>query len=189
MIFLHFSCIFLPVVNIAHNPKEYIYAVQDLLSFCRSEEPLPTLINYMGFSLGIGFNIASSAIAEIKPTTVIQFHSRYQGKNFKTFLTPECVIENMLSPSFLPINVSPEELSYQFISLQSMSDDCNGFNFQPRQIREMCALAYMSQVLPDKVYSLTDTAVPIYKYDFRKAETFKILKISVVSDLVYKSLN
>lgn len=120
----------------------------------------------MGFSLAIGLNIACSVIAEIKPTTVVQIQSSNKKKNFSALLTPECVIENMLLPSCLPVNVSPEELSYQFITLQSLSDDCSGLTFQPRQIREMCALAYMSQVLPDDVWSLTDPAVRIYRYLF-----------------------
>lgn len=141
----------------------------------------------MGFSLGIGLNIACSVIAEIKPTTVIQIQSKNQKKNFSKLLTPDCVIENMLLPSLLPVHVAPEELSYQFITLDSMSDSCSGFSFQPRQIREMCALAYMSQVLPDDVFSLTDPSVPIYKYSLYE-KLFYNLIIVVITDQVYKIL-
>lgn len=117
----------------------------------------------MGFCQGIGLNIACSVIAEIKPTTVVQIQSQNQKKNFSRLLTPECIVHNMLLRSLLPINVTPEELSYQFITVDSMSDDCWGFTFQPRQIREMCALAYMSQVLPEDACSLTDPSVPVYR--------------------------
>lgn len=117
----------------------------------------------MGFTFGIGLNIACSVIAEIKPTSIVQIQSQNQKKNFSRLLTPECIMKNMLLRSLLPVNVTREELSYQFITLDSMSDVCSGFTFQPRQIREMCALAYMSQVLPEDICSLTDSSVPIYK--------------------------
>lgn len=113
----------------------------------------------MGFSLGIGLNIACSVIAEVNPTIVVQIQSHYHKKNFSRLLTPECIIENML----VPINVTPEELSYQLVVLDAMSDSCSGFAFQPRQVREMCTLAYISQMFPHGVCSLTNPAVPVYK--------------------------
>lgn len=132
-----------------------------MLSYCSSEE-IPTLINYMGFSLGIGLNVACSVIAEVKPTIVVQIQSHYHKKNFSMLLTPESITKNML----VPVNVTPEELSYQLVTLDAMSDSCSGFSFQPRQIREMCTLAYISQMFPNGVCSLTDPAVPVYKYFF-----------------------
>lgn len=114
----------------------------------------------MGFAQGIGLNIACTVIAKIVPSTVVQIQSSYTKKNFSKLLTPNCVTENLL----LPVDVTAEELSYQFVTLMAMSDSCSGFTFQPRQIREMCSLAYISQILSDGVYSLTDPSLLVYKY-------------------------
>lgn len=151
---------FLPNVNIAYDPKEYLCAIQELLSAYQHEEDIPTLINYMGFTQGIGLHIACSAIAELKPTMLVQIQSSNRRKNFTRLLTPDCVVENLL----IPCNVVAEELSYEFVVLRAMSDDVSGFSLQPRQIREMCTLAYLCQTFPDGVSSLLDTNVAIYKY-------------------------
>lgn len=113
----------------------------------------------MGFSRGLGLKIAASVISEVQPSTVVQIQSKHGAKNFRSLLTTECVQCNLL-----PCSTNTHDLNYKLVTLASMSDNCSGFDFQPRQIREMCVLAYLSQMFPPSVLSLTDPSVPIFRY-------------------------
>lgn len=155
-----FRCIFVSNIDISFNPEEYLTCIQELLKSCENTKTLPTLINYMGYSRGLGLNLAANVIVEVQPTMLVQIQSRYAKKNFSHLLTPDFVQEHRL-----PITSwKKKKLSYSFVTMESMSDSRKGWDLQPRQIRELKVLAYLSQSLPSEVVTITSPEVPIFRY-------------------------
>lgn len=154
-----FRCIFTSNLNVAHNPQEYLLNVKELLSQNTDFKNVPTLINYMGFVRGLGQPLAASVITQVNPTMVVQIQSQYQNKNFSTLLTESAVLTQAIFTKELAKN----DLKYELKAVNSVADRRKGFLLQPRYIRELCVLAYLSSLLPSNIQYVTDPAVPIYK--------------------------
>lgn len=106
-----------------------------------SEEEIPTLVNFMGFTHGIGVNILSAAICLCRPTDVVQIRSQNNKNNYKCNLTPEVVLENA------EIFISGQTLSYSLLEMESLCDNFSGWVAEPRQLREMSVLSYLSKMI------------------------------------------
>lgn len=124
----------------------------------------PTLVNCMGYSRGLGLNLTADIISKTEPTMLIQIQSRYSKKNYQHLLTPNFAQKNGLSLFWR----EKKKLSYDFVTVESMSDDRRGWQFQPRQTRELRVLAYLSQALSKDVVTITSPEVPVYRYVFKK---------------------
>lgn len=141
-------------ISISYDPKKYIEAVSSLVSYTNLLEETPTLINYMGFTQGIGFKILSATLIYVKPTDIVEIRSKKPGTNFKTRLHKRNIemssnffIESK-SDDFSQINANLHEIG-------SMSDEQSGsWTPAPRQLREMCILAYFSQIVDPETNSL-----------------------------------
>lgn len=94
----------------------------------------------MGFTHGIGINILSAAIYLCRPTDVVQINSQNSKNNYESALTPEVVAKNA------EIFVSGEAISYNLLEVESMCDNFSGWVAEPRQLREMSLLSYLSRM-------------------------------------------
>lgn len=129
------------------------------MEYVSSLTDVPTLINYMGFSKGIGIKIISSAISYIQPTDIVQINSTIYQKNFSNDLSLNVVKENC---NFF--GGEPNLLNFNLHIIPSMSDQkARGWSLEPRQVREMCVLAYLGQMMKENIATLTDKELPMYK--------------------------
>lgn len=117
---------------------------------------IPTLINYMGYTHDIGINILSAVIIQVEPTDVLQICSRDSKKNYKYILETNVIVEN--AQLFVP----SKNLNYKLHKIESLSDENNGWTAEPRQLREMCLLAYLREMIDSD--SIFRTKVALYRY-------------------------
>lgn len=154
---IFFRCIFVPNINVGHNPFEYLKCVQQLLVKCTSFD-VPTIVNYMGFTRSFGLDIFASVMTLVQPTIVTDIRSSSPQKIFPEELNWEKITERTKLFSSNSAHISP----YEYLVIKSMADSNQGWHLQPRQLREMSILSYFSQVLPNDLLSLTDGQVPVH---------------------------
>lgn len=158
-------CIFVPYIDIGINSIAFLKCVQELLKVS-ADLKLPTFINLMGMTDGLGINLLSSIIAEVQPTQVVQIYSDHRPKNFKEDLTIDCVKRNriLLTPE------NSNELSFNYLKIKSVCTDLNNGDLMPRNIRELCILSYFSQMMPNHCNHLTERDVKIYRSDLSEVK-------------------
>ncbi|XP_044259863.1 polynucleotide 5'-hydroxyl-kinase NOL9 [Tribolium madens] len=143
-------------INIAYEPDKYISSVKLLLRE-HFEEEIPTVVNYMGYTHGMGLNILSAVIVHVQPTDILQICSRDSKKNYKCLLEEDFVMEN--AKLFVPdLNII---LHYNLHKIESKSDENDGWTAEPRQLREMSVLAFVREMInSDSIYK---TYIPLYR--------------------------
>ncbi|EEZ97796.2 Polynucleotide 5'-hydroxyl-kinase NOL9-like Protein [Tribolium castaneum] len=128
-------------INIAYEPDKYIASIKELLLEKHFEE-IPTLVNYMGYTHGMGLNILSAVIIHVQPTDILQISSRDSKKNYKSVLETDIVAEKaQLFVSNL------KNLHYNLHQIESKCDENDGWTAEPRQLREMTILAYIREMI------------------------------------------
>ncbi|CAH0553680.1 unnamed protein product [Brassicogethes aeneus] len=146
-------------INVGNEPGSYIRAVKHLIEINNKMEPLPTIINYMGFNAGIGLNLVCSAIFYVQPTHVAQINSQIHKKNFACPLT----IENVGKNSTLFCCDVKMSMHYELITISSMTDFNDAWSLEPRQMREMSILTYFGEMMSDEVLSITNPNIPMFE--------------------------
>ncbi|KAF5304256.1 hypothetical protein FQA39_LY09783 [Lamprigera yunnana] len=136
-------CLFIPNIDISRQPHQYIKVVIELMTYYENISRKPTIVNFMGFTRGLGLHLFSSTVVSVKPTCIIEIRSSNVKKNFTEEISAEVINKhiNVLTQFLLPFS------DFQIITLQSMSDQKIGWQLQPRQIREMCVLSYLGRVM------------------------------------------
>ncbi|XP_063930696.1 polynucleotide 5'-hydroxyl-kinase NOL9-like [Zophobas morio] len=141
-------------INIAYEPEKYIAGVKELVSVVLDE--IPTLINYMGYTHGVGINILSAVITQIQPTDVLQICSQNSKKNYKFSLKTGVIKQNA------KLFVSEKtNLNYNLHQIESMCDGNDSWTAEPRQLREMCVLSYISHLVDSN--SVFKSKGPMYR--------------------------
>ncbi|KAF2905374.1 hypothetical protein ILUMI_00792 [Ignelater luminosus] len=154
-------CLFLPHINVAYEPDTYLTAVRELMRSCDFYCKGPILINYVGFTRGIGLEIFATAVVLVQPNTIIEIYDANKSRNFREVISHQSMVakSKLLANS---INALPKFESYR---IESAADCSQGWHLEPRQIREMCVLSYLGGMLPKGVLSLTATKVPMLVVD------------------------
>ncbi|KAJ8921435.1 hypothetical protein NQ315_003053 [Exocentrus adspersus] len=152
-------------INVGYDPKAYIKRIKSLVAYLGTlEGDYPLLINYMGFSQGIGVNIIASAIKHIQPTDILQIESSNQNRNFKEDLTPQMVMKNCkLFSEDDEDQTKPSKVNYKLHKVAAMSDEYEGWSFEPRTSRELNILAYFGLMMKDGIKTLTSQQLPMYQ--------------------------
>lgn len=86
--------IFLGNVNVVDCIPEYLdglLKINDALTRSPELQDLPVIINTMGFTRGLGWDFAVTAIRAFQPTHVLQLMSNSKSKSFKDLLRQEIV--------------------------------------------------------------------------------------------------
>lgn len=128
------------------------------MHYISSLRTMPTLINYIGYSKGLGIKIASTVITLVKPTNVIQIDSRNKNKNFPCDLNLANIRQNC--DYFGGDTVG---LNYRVHKLISAAEESSGWKLDPRQTREICILTYLGEGMTESHNSLTDHNLPMYE--------------------------
>ncbi|VEN43853.1 unnamed protein product [Callosobruchus maculatus] len=151
---------YLSNIDVGRNPFVYVKSVKSLMDYIAIlDNDVPTVINYMGFVQSLGLNIISSVITYVKPTDVVQINSKQKKKNFKESLSIQLIKENCKIFGHASI-----DFQFRLHELNAMNDaSSGGWTLEPRQMRELCVLAYLAEMLPPNVNSLTSNQLPMYK--------------------------
>lgn len=154
---MRYCSAFLCNIDVGHNPQLYLKTVNHLVAFCNNQLPhLPTVINYMGFSQGLGINILAAAVHYVQPTNIAEIQSPNDTKNFKYPLNVATFEEMaLLFVDGKTLNIN------EFVLHQIMVTKPNyvGWQLQSKQAREMCLLAYLGRLMKP----ILDESLPIYE--------------------------
>lgn len=153
--------IFVPSINVSADYESYLDAVRKLIAHL--PQSVPVVVNYMGFTKGIGLFLTSMILGLLKADVVVQIESQNENRNFNVDLTPDAVRQQLLASS------SNEKMTlkeYKLVKLDSVANGNQanvGWELEPRQVREMCILAYMSGILPPQCKYLTEKDIRVYQ--------------------------
>lgn len=120
---IDFRAIFLGTTSVADFPVSYIKAVVDLYEYCATNERfqgLPWIINTMGYSQGLGVQLACEIINVIRPNCVLQLNIKNDRRSFPFFLNRENVSRQKTSlKNYLPEKYRLPLGNYHFLSVNS----------------------------------------------------------------------
>ncbi|CAH1977386.1 unnamed protein product [Acanthoscelides obtectus] len=157
-------------IDVTRNPFIYVKAAKSLMDYVsKLDNDVPTVINYMGFVQNLGLHIISSIITYVKPTDVVQINSKQKKKNFKSRLNIDLIKDN-----YDVFGHDPIDFEFRLHELNALSDNSTGWTLEPRQLRELCVLAYLAELLPPNVFSLTSCHLPMYKVQL---STLKLMNL------------
>ncbi|KAF5298233.1 hypothetical protein FQR65_LT09744 [Abscondita terminalis] len=155
-------CIFVPEIDLSEDSDEYIGFVEFLMEQCDNLPTMPTLINHMGFTIGLGFYILSSVVVCARPTTIIDIRSNKNSRNYSEKLSAISVCENS---SFLNKKIINNFKQPKIITVDSMSDNISKWQLEPRLIREMCILSYFGKMVTRNGMAITEIETGVYIVD------------------------
>lgn len=156
------KCIHVSSVDIKYNMDEYISCCKYLLSLVAEYPNLPILINYIGFSKGLGQHLISTIISFANPTNVVQINDPNGKYNFRKDLTIENVKEDS---KWIPNSTEDVDLSFELVKFETVHNYNKLFHlrFTPREFRDIGVVSYLSTILRGDPLCLTDPAVKIYR--------------------------
>ncbi|KAF2898231.1 hypothetical protein ILUMI_07944 [Ignelater luminosus] len=166
-------CLFLPCIEVALEPCTYLTAVRELIHSCDDYCKGPILINYVSFTRSIHLEIFAAAVTHVKPNTIIEMYDARKRQDFREVLSHQLIVEK--SKLFARnMNAPPKFDSFR---VECATDCSRGWHLEEGQIREMCILSYLGQMLPEGVLSLTATTVPVFRVDLSQVNLIRNGKI------------
>ncbi|XP_066252515.1 polynucleotide 5'-hydroxyl-kinase NOL9 [Euwallacea similis] len=154
------ECSILSHINMSYNIKHYIESVNYLSDQLKLMEPLVTLINFPGFTQGLGLDVSIAAIKILQPNTVLEIKSKRPGKNYKIDLTAENV--NRETNKLFGVEENEEESNYEYIQLKGFSESNGAWSLEARQAREMCILSYFGNMMFEGARELTSPNIAMF---------------------------
>ena len=148
--------------DITAHPNRYIHCCTQLLHTCRQQPSLmnlPTIINTMGFTAGVGLDMSLDIIRLSQPSRVVQLSSRSSRRNFPAALDRSYVVQH---PRGWQTGAESEHLvaDYRFdmvVSAAESSDkSTEEWGFRPSELRNIGLVSYFSQLSTGPEWSLTD---------------------------------
>ncbi|XP_034948907.1 polynucleotide 5'-hydroxyl-kinase NOL9 [Chelonus insularis] len=141
-------------VNVTSCLANYIQGVKILIDCLNKylndyQQPLPVVVNTMGFCKNIGWDIMCYTIKCIKPTDVIQIKSSILKNNFERLLSSDTINNepNIWSISEIVDSAVDHELHNINSETETKSRTGEIWNIEPHQQREIAMLSYLSQIV------------------------------------------
>lgn len=134
-------------------------------------ETMPTLINFPGFTNGLGLDIAANTLKLLQPTHVIEIKSKTFSKNYKMDMTAENVKNVIKKSKLLDYRRVESQLNYSFTKFESLSEKNEAWSLEARQARELCILSYFGKMLSGNGKDLTSSD-NLFRYDIKTAFFF-----------------
>lgn len=144
-------------INIAADPDKFVECIRELTQNELYVENIPTIINTMGFTNDIAFHLISSTIALLEPNQIVYIESSNKKKNFKLEMDKKTLIDHIK----LFTAKSNLNFSFEIEKIPAATDENVGWTLQPRQMREMCILAYFGQNMKEGCCTLQDNRLPM----------------------------
>ncbi|XP_033334173.2 polynucleotide 5'-hydroxyl-kinase NOL9 isoform X2 [Megalopta genalis] len=170
--------LYLGDIDVSKCITRYIEGMKMLvekLSSCPVMSRLPIVVNTMGFTSGIGWDLAIFTIKLAKPFLVVQIMSEKVKNNYPEHLSKE-VINQVSKRVSWGVNVANwnEDCSHELCVIPSHAERKSApvndtWNMEPYQHRELVMTSYLSEILRDPVDSMSschdislniNTAVP-----------------------------
>ncbi|KAL3276330.1 hypothetical protein HHI36_011713 [Cryptolaemus montrouzieri] len=150
-------------INVSGDPHKYVQCIEELIKVQENanDNVFPTIVNYMGYTNDIAFHLVSSAIVLLQPSNIIYIHSSNKKKNFKVRMNRDTIIEH--SKLFSP--TSSMNFEMKLLKVPAVTDENTGWTLEPRQMREMCILAYFGQSMDENTNSLQSYKLPMFEVD------------------------
>ncbi|XP_057323868.1 polynucleotide 5'-hydroxyl-kinase NOL9-like [Microplitis mediator] len=133
----------------------------------KQNNPIPVVVNTMGFCENIGWDIMCHIIKSIKPTDVIQINSKKAKCNYDNLLKHQVVINERSSALSWASLGNPSLNKYKHYLVNSEAEvldkKSKTWNIEPHQLREIVMLAYLSDITKTKNNTksyVTSTSVP-----------------------------
>ncbi|KZC12602.1 Polynucleotide 5'-hydroxyl-kinase NOL9, partial [Dufourea novaeangliae] len=144
-------------VNVTRCITRYIEGIKmlvDKLINCPTLSRLPIVVNTMGFTNGIGWDIAVFTIKLIQPSLVVQIMSEKSKNNYPEYLSKEVI--NKQEPTWAAWSVNVvnrcrpcnHELCVTHSHAERKSAPANEtWNMEPYQQRELVLISYLSEIV------------------------------------------
>lgn len=152
-------------VNVSRCITRYIEAVKmlfDKLLNCPNLSRLPIVINTMGFSQGVGWDIIMFTIKLIRPSFVVQIMSEKPKNNYIGYLSKQVVNRQELSWTTWSTNVVAwnQPCDHELFVVRSHAERKAGpgyetWNMEPYQQRELVMISYLSEIVQNSSNSTT----------------------------------
>ncbi|XP_076640892.1 polynucleotide 5'-hydroxyl-kinase NOL9 [Halictus rubicundus] len=144
-------------INVSRCITKYIEGMKmlvDRLWSCPVMSRLPIVVNTMGFTHGIGWDIVLFTVKLIQPSLVVQIMSGKVKNNFPHYLSKEVINKQKFSRVSWSVNVfnwtraCNHELSVIRSHAERKSAPANDtWNMEPYQQRELVLISYLSEIL------------------------------------------
>ncbi|KAK1135743.1 hypothetical protein K0M31_000322 [Melipona bicolor] len=152
-------------VNVSRCITRYIEGIKmlvDKLSSCPVLSRLPIVINTMGFSQGIGWDIILFTIKLTRPSFVVQIMSEKPKNNYIEYLSKQVVNRQQVSWPTWSTNVTkwnqPCDHELFVVRSHAESKSVPGYetwNIEPYQQRELVMISYLSEIVQNSADSAT----------------------------------
>lgn len=146
-------------VDVSRCITRYIEGIKMLinkLSSCPVLSRLPIVVNTMGFSQGIGWDIILFTIKLIRPSFVVQIMSEKPKNNYIEHLSKEVINRQQLSWSSWSANVIDwsQPCDHELFVIHSNAErkgapGYDNWNMEPYQKRELVMISYLSEIVKD----------------------------------------
>ncbi|XP_011630462.1 polynucleotide 5'-hydroxyl-kinase NOL9 isoform X1 [Pogonomyrmex barbatus] len=153
--------LFIDDVSVSRCVTRYLEGVKMLiekLKECPLLSLLPIVVNTMGFTKGLGWNIAMFTIKLIRPSIIVQIVSSKKKNNFDDVLSAKVVNKQECSwtfcdEKFINWNKPCEHDLFIMYSQAETATQKKKWNMEPYQQRELVMMSYLSGI----VYNKTDS--------------------------------
>ncbi|CAL7937251.1 unnamed protein product [Xylocopa violacea] len=143
-------------VDVSRCITRYIEGVKvlvDKLTKCPILSRLPIIVNTMGFTQGIGWDIILFTIKLIRPSFVVQIMSGKPKNNYIGYLSKQVVNRQEVPWTAWSTNIIDwsEPCDHELVVVRSHAERKGGpgyenWNMQPYQQRELVMVSYLSQI-------------------------------------------
>lgn len=194
--FTHFQqplhCYHIGDVDVTACPDRYVQSCNKLINDCKMNPSLartPTLINTMGFTNGMGLDLALDLIRLSQPLQVLHITSRSSRRRYPSLMDHEYVTHHRRG--WMTSNDSSDGLpAYTLLAIESEaehSEKClEEWGFRPRELRDIGLMSYFGNLSNSAEWTLTD-AVP-YRISWH-ALAICISHQSIPPNSVFAALN
>ncbi|XP_003490116.2 polynucleotide 5'-hydroxyl-kinase NOL9 [Bombus impatiens] len=144
-------------VDVSRCITRYIESIKMLINkllSCPVLSRLPIIVNTMGFSHGIGWDIILFTIKSIRPSFVVQIMSENPKNNYINYLSKEVINQQQLSWSSWSWNVidGSQPCDYELFVIHSNAErkgapGYDNWNMEPYQKRELVMISYLSEIV------------------------------------------
>ncbi|XP_026671327.1 polynucleotide 5'-hydroxyl-kinase NOL9 isoform X2 [Ceratina calcarata] len=184
-------------VNVSRCITRYIEGVKMLIDKI-SNSPilsrLPIVVNTMGFSQGIGWDLALTIIKFTRPSFVVQIMSGKPKNNYIGYFSKEVVNRQKLPWTANVIHLSELSCNHELFVVRSYAEQkaTSGYetwNMEPYQQRELVMISYLSEIVQNSAKSTSrcDALSLSINNVVPYVTSFKSLYISIPSAFVPSS--
>lgn len=183
----------LGMINTMDNPKRYILAINELITYCKhAYQSMPWIVNTMGMCNQLGLKFITYIIVQVQPTFLYQINSKIPKKRYEFHLHSSIIKKLYKDFSrdslFDPLH-DPTKLEYTFLLEkfdEVSSEKFAGGTMTPREERYLNVLSYFG-MLPD--IHRTKGLLEIVPYMVSLANLNIALNVKIPEETVIEVIN